>query len=123
MEQWIILTSIFIFTAIWLVMRKGRGSIKAPANKTSCSFHGVTIQPCTNACYSVSTIERKRFLSNEVPLLPLNSCDRASCQCKYVHHTDRRSGQDRRYPTLKMQSSFSQQNKRSNQDRRQPHYA
>ncbi len=29
-------------------------------------------------------------------MLPLRGCTQATCQCRYVHHKDRRSSSDRR---------------------------
>jgi hypothetical protein len=28
--------------------------------------------------------------------LPVPTCDRAKCRCRYIHHEDRRTGEDRR---------------------------
>jgi hypothetical protein len=40
--------------------------------------------------------EGKRFLSAAAPMLPLKGCTATKCQCRYVHHSDRRSVRDRR---------------------------
>ena len=38
-----------------------------------------------------------RYLSREAPILPLPTCNSKGCACRYLHHDDRRSGEDRRY--------------------------
>ncbi|MDH3747874.1 MAG: hypothetical protein OER97_06670 [Gammaproteobacteria bacterium] len=42
-------------------------------------------------CQAVQTLLGKRFLSHEVPKLPLDGCDAHSCQCTYELHDDRRA--------------------------------
>ena len=43
-------------------------------------------------------MEGRRFLSSAAPRLPLAECDSLECNCKFVHHKDRRTGKDRRNP-------------------------
>ena len=43
-------------------------------------------------------MDGKRFLSSAAPRLPLPDCDVLECKCKFVHHKDRRDGEDRRSP-------------------------
>jgi len=60
-------------------------------------FHAVSIQPAEGSCAQVEAIKVQRFLSEEAPSLPLLGCASADCNCRYVHHADRRSGaRDRR---------------------------
>jgi hypothetical protein len=40
----------------------------------------------------------KRFLSGAAPRIPLPECDVLECKCRFVHHEDRREGDDRRNP-------------------------
>ena len=59
-------------------------------------YHAVSIH-CGPACATTSlALEGRRFLSLEAPVLPQPTCSRTNCQCRYVHHDDRRSGSDRR---------------------------
>lgn len=48
-------------------------------------------------CDAVRAIADKRFLSHEVPKLPLRGCDAALCRCNYQLFEDRRS-ETRRKP-------------------------
>ena len=38
----------------------------------------------------------RRFLSSAATKLPLPGCDVLECNCRFVHHKDRRLGHDRR---------------------------
>ena len=40
----------------------------------------------------------KRYLSGAAPKLPLPNCTNLECKCRFVHHKDRREGEDRRNP-------------------------
>lgn len=53
-------------------------SVQVNANSADC-------------CQSVKTVLGKRFLSNEIPKLPLDGCDAKSCRCTYELHNDRRA--------------------------------
>jgi hypothetical protein len=48
------------------------------------------------SCEAAREFEGIRFLSSEAPMLPLDRCTQSTCQCRYVHHDDRRSQRDRR---------------------------
>lgn len=61
-------------------------------------YHAVSIRFEANACASAKALAGTRFLATVAPNLPLANCDVASCQCRFVHHQDRRSGKDRRSP-------------------------
>ena len=59
-------------------------------------YHAVSIEPGPKACAEVRKIEGTRFLASKPPMLPLRDCGSPSCQCRYVHHNDRRNVRDRR---------------------------
>ena len=60
--------------------------------KISTPYHAVSVVPGPVCCSAAKEMEGRRFLSREAPVLPLKKCDRASCQCRYEHHEDRRKG-------------------------------
>jgi len=61
------------------------------------TFSAVSINCGKDACQSARTLENERFLVNEAPTFPLPGCDCSNCDCKYVHHTNRREqDEDRR---------------------------
>jgi hypothetical protein len=60
-------------------------------------FHAVSVHPSAISCLAAETIKGQRFLSEQAPALPLEACTVTSCNCRYVHHVDRRRGNgDRR---------------------------
>lgn len=89
----------------WLYLRRRSEARKAPevtAAKTKkvedTSFHAVSIKFGKNACAAAKGMTGQRFLASEAPSLPLRDCDVATCECRFTHHKDRRSGKDRRSP-------------------------
>ena len=60
-------------------------------------FRAVSIEPLQDSCAAAKSIKAQRFLSEGTPSLPLAKCDVTQCQCRYIHHSDRRTGaRDRR---------------------------
>jgi hypothetical protein len=55
-------------------------------------YRGVQINvDRTRCCTAVRAIEGQRFLSHEVPALPVDCCDALQCQCSYGLFNDRRT--------------------------------
>ena len=54
-------------------------------------FHAISIEPAETSCRAGESIKSQRFLSDEVPSLPLAECNAVECRCMYIHHFDRRS--------------------------------
>lgn len=46
----------------------------------------------TECCRAARALSGQRFLSDNIPKLPLDGCDAAKCQCSYELYDDRRSG-------------------------------
>ena len=90
--------------AIWLLIRIRRGSTGSesappPApDRTGSEFHAVSLKVTGKACDAARAMTGRRFLSAAAPKLPLPDCDVLECNCRFVHHKDRRSGKDRRSP-------------------------
>jgi hypothetical protein len=65
-------------------------------------YRATSIVAGPHACEAVKSLGEKRFLvaENEVPQLPLPTCNQPRCTCKYAHHADRREAEseDRRGP-------------------------
>ena len=62
----------------------------------SSKFHSVSIKFTNAACAAAKETDGRRILSNIAPTLPLPDCDAAVCDCRFVHHQDRRGQTDRR---------------------------
>jgi hypothetical protein len=74
---------------------RGAG-VRVEHRRVGNPFHAVSIQPGAKSCAAAKEIENRRFLSSSAPMLPLKDCTQANCQCRYLHHGDRRSFRDRR---------------------------
>lgn len=59
-------------------------------------YHAVSIKAGPACHETAQKFGRRRFLSSEAPPLPQPTCNLQACQCRYVHHEDRRCGVDRR---------------------------
>jgi hypothetical protein len=89
----------------WLYLRRRNEARKAQevaaasAKKaTNTAFHAVSIKFGKHACAAAKGMTGQRFLASQAPQIPLPDCDAATCECRFTHHTDRRSGKDRRSP-------------------------
>lgn len=59
-------------------------------------YQAVSVRSASQ-CDAQRTIKGQRFLGGEAPALPLEGCTAPFCDCRYVHHVDRRTGNlDRR---------------------------
>ena len=68
-------------------------------------WHAVIITGPNSACAAAKACKGKRFLSAEVPLLPLAGCTSVRCECKYRHFDDRRSAPRRREEVIGVSAS------------------
>ena len=98
----LIIAGLLLF--VWLLLRRRAAmQTKKKVQATTptpmvTTYHAVSIKFGERACEAARTMSGRRFLSNAAPRLPLADCDAAECHCRFVHHTDRRSGKDRRSP-------------------------
>lgn len=69
-----------------------------PAQRKKSAYHAVSIRCPKNACNAAKGMYGRRFLATAAPKLPLPACDAAQCNCQFVHHDDRRTGNERRSP-------------------------
>ena len=95
----VILLLVLVFT------RKPKNSTNVrPAERgrisqgTKSKFHAVSLRFPASACGAAKAMEGRRFLSTAAPQLPLPECDVLECKCRFIHHDDRRKGDDRRNP-------------------------
>ena len=69
---------------------------EAARPKEDTRFRAVSIRPGDDSCEAARQFGNMRFLCAKAPRLPVPECTAAVCNCRYVHFSDRRSGQDRR---------------------------
>lgn len=99
-------------------MRRSTDAAESPSHN---AYHAVSIQPCTHACNAVNAMRNKRFLASEVVTLPVPGCNALQCKCTYKHHSDRRTGEDRRHASIAMEHIYAKDEHRSGGDRRRRH--
>ena len=85
----------------WLMRRRIGAQVRSAGRNVEHSrianpYHAVSIETGTKACAASRKLEGRRYLSASAPMLPVKGCTQATCQCRYVHHNDRRSARDRR---------------------------
>jgi hypothetical protein len=99
------IVALIIVVAVFLRLRS-RASYAEEAREfasndtasATVDFHAVSIRPGSDACRAAKSIEGQRFLSGNAPRVPLPDCDASDCNCRFAHHVDRRTGDDRRTP-------------------------
>jgi len=84
-----------------MLLRRLRGEaepivVRKPSPGTDTRFRAVAIRPGEHSCEAARQFGKMRFLCAKAPRLPVPECDAGVCNCRYVHHADRRSGTDRR---------------------------
>jgi hypothetical protein len=65
--------------------------LQATRARTLNPYHAVSIQAGPRCCQAAKALTGVRFLSTEAPRLPLPQCEAGTCECKYLHHEDRRA--------------------------------
>lgn len=102
----LLLVLALLLSVWWLILRIRhnrqevsaiRNPTKKPVDQTS-AYHAVSLKYSSDACDAAKALTGRRFLSAAAPPLPLPECDAAECNCGFAHHSDRRSGKDRRNP-------------------------
>ena len=60
-------------------------------------YQAVSIKAGPGCHATAQKFRGQRFLSGEAPPLPQPTCNLRACECRYVHHEDRRNLDDRRH--------------------------
>ena len=119
-----------LFLLVLLLLASRRKHASSPGTKAekpreaikSAPFHAVSIKHAADACAAARDLSGKRFLSAEAPTLPLPDCDAGNCDCRFVHHGDRRHPNDRRSPFAanigEDSGKFAQEQRENRDDRR-----
>lgn len=85
----------------WLMRKKIGAQIRTAGqpvqhHRVGNPFHAVSIETGARCCSQSRANEGRRFLAASAPKLPLPGCTMVKCQCRYVHHKDRRINRERR---------------------------
>lgn len=100
----LLLVLALLLSIAWLILliRRGKSEVRdASAVKhvgSTSAFHAVSLKYSNNACDAAKAMTGRRFLASAAPRLPLPDCDALECRCGFAHHSDRRSGTERRNP-------------------------
>ena len=95
---------LLLLVAGWLLLRfrnssaAGQSKTTAHVSRDDTAYHAVSIKLSGHACKPAQEMTGRRFLSTAAPKLPLPGCDVLDCNCRFVHHKDRRAAKDRRSP-------------------------
>jgi hypothetical protein len=99
MQNAILIAALILGTSVYLMLRPtgtppryGKNRDRRAGFGAPDPFHAVSIHSVTEGCPAVESLRLQRFLSEEAPSLPLADCGAQGCRCKYIHHSDRRSG-------------------------------
>jgi len=120
MNNWLYVLVLIVVGAVWIFLKRSKANPSSTLKSVSATskrkkeFAAVSIKIGPQACSAAKYLKGKRFLSSKAPALPLSKCDVSDCKCKYDYYKDRRSEDDRRYPSAIMQSVFSDKEKRDN---------
>jgi hypothetical protein len=120
MNNWLYVLVPIVVVVVWLLLKRSKTDSSSTHKSVSATgkrkkeFSAVSIKTGPRACSAANYLKGKRFLSSKAPALPLSKCDASDCKCKYDYYKDRRSEDDRRYPSAIMQSVFSDKEKRDN---------
>jgi len=105
MGMWFGIFVVVATISVYVTLRKRRvrestrpDQLKGSSPAPDSAFHAVSLQFSGNACDAAKKMRGRRFLSSAAPRIPLLDCDVSECQCKFVHHKDRRAHEDRRSP-------------------------
>lgn len=105
MNMFIGIVAVVVLLLVFVFVRKPKAETKSrlggrrqSVSKPDPAFHAVSLGFPKNACDAAKAMEGRRFLSTAAPKIPLPECDAVECKCRFVHHKDRRSGDDRRDP-------------------------
>jgi hypothetical protein len=97
---------VLLLALLFVMRRKSATSNRRPempqreVDQSGTQFHAVSLSFSSDACDAAKSMEGRRFLSGTAPRIPLPDCDVLECKCRFVHHKDRRKGDDRRNPYL-----------------------
>jgi len=93
----------------------------SPAEPSDTNWHAVKIKAGLICCKGAQEVTNQLYLAVDAPVFPLNDCTVKTCQCKYLHLSDRRDGGDRREATEYLEDllKFHEKERRTIMERRQ----
>lgn len=74
-------------------------STPVKTGSSKARWKAVKVETGLICCKRAEKIRDQVFLSAEAPVFPLPGCRQKACECRYIHMSDRRDGDDRREST------------------------
>ena len=69
-------------------------------------YQAVSIHSYKGCCTAAEGVRGTRFLTAEAPQIPFQNCTADKCHCVYLHHEDRRSGENSRRKKHELEDEF-----------------
>ncbi len=90
------------------------------ADPSDTKWRAVKIKAGLICCEGAQKVTNQIYLAVDAPVFPLNDCTIKACQCKYLHLSDRRDGDDRRETTEYLEDllKFHEKERRTIMERR-----
>lgn len=116
-----LLFTVILVIVFWVFVKRSHGDTDQPMSKRRGSttppqkpmpYHSVSVRPCAVPCEQFKQIKGQRFLTDDVPSLPLDGSNKRFF-CSYLYHDDRKSD-----PTATQSTSTTQQEIRMNKTER-----
>ncbi len=78
---------------LWAILGKiGKALFTSERSNSRSRYRGVQLNfSWPGCCKAIRAVAGVRFLSHEIPRLPLAGCDAADCRCSYELFEDRRT--------------------------------
>lgn len=103
----ILIISVVVFKAYRALTTRKQRLEATITNRLKNEYHAIKLAPCDNCCEAALQVSQKIFLTKDIPMPPLESCDRNSdCQCRLTHYDDRRQNEERRSINAVLQSIY-----------------
>ena len=102
MEILLIGGAAFVIVMAWKLLKSNpdksarRSGRKARQAQDHSPYQSMSLMLPIAHCNAASSLADRRFLKREAPSLPLKDCDKATCKCGFIKHTDRREDDDDR---------------------------
>jgi ABC-type nickel/cobalt efflux system permease component RcnA len=97
----LVITLLLLVILGWFLYRRWKnraqqGHHKPKHHHVQHPYHSVSVETLPDCCIAAHNLTKKRYLSDEAPMLPLENCQARDCQCRYQHFDDRRDEEESR---------------------------
>lgn len=105
---------LFFYKPLMTKLRPNQSaSLKADPDAPT-HYRAVSISYDEQACQAAKELSDEKYLTGSTPTLPLQNCDLEQCNCRYVHHDDRRNEVNERRDLQTNEAKEEQEEERRN---------